>query len=234
MTIFDVSDTNDTIPYPEIDPEARFQADCTTLRRLKESRAVLKNILDQWDDAIEHWQKSCNRQSLRLSIKSLPDDILAIIFEHAHDFLNDRNAPLAISHVNRRFRHVALSTPRLWSHLHDSATAAELQEYLFRSKSVDLSIYIPRVADDESNPLGGRKSLGGMPIVTRQQFLDIVAPQSHRWRAFSYCDEASEPDVEFTNHALALALHLPRLKSMLLAVAEYIQGPPAERLFYDS
>ncbi|TDL20816.1 hypothetical protein BD410DRAFT_804719 [Rickenella mellea] len=63
-------------------------------------------------------QRQCRRLAFQEGIKRLPDEILVYIFEFGHRSTNYNDFALTVSRVCRRFRGVALTTPRLWTRLH--------------------------------------------------------------------------------------------------------------------
>jgi len=90
-------------------------------------------------------------------VSSVPDEIIAAIFKevcffdgytHRENSMPRRQLPSIVlaSHVNRRFRHIAIGTPMLWTNidLHlSSITDLHLMDvYLERSKSSLLDIHI--------------------------------------------------------------------------------------------
>ncbi|KAH8107516.1 hypothetical protein DFH11DRAFT_1549449 [Phellopilus nigrolimitatus] len=78
---------------------------------------------------------------------------------------------VSLSHVSRRFRTVALSLPRLWSHVSDIQGLEEIQTFLMRSKKTGLSIELGHCLKPEG---------GG--YLTFTDFLQNVADHSGRWR----------------------------------------------------
>src|ERR1700676_2148959 len=95
-------------------------------------------------------------------IYSLPDEILADIFEVGHTPLSPIPAPRAglafeilVSQVTRRWRNVAICTPHIWSRIEISPTTGRhlVAVYLRRSGVVPLDLFIdfePRYVDSEA------------------------------------------------------------------------------------
>ena len=96
-----------------------------------------------------------NAKAKAAVISSLPEEILAIIFETGHvaSSVEKTNRPfeIRVSHVSQRWRNIALQTPRIWTNICrvsyqqclDSITA-----YLERSKAVTLDLYISTGSQD--------------------------------------------------------------------------------------
>ncbi|KAK0457487.1 uncharacterized protein EV420DRAFT_1236415, partial [Desarmillaria tabescens] len=89
------------------------------------AREMLDGLVRKRDVFAEHLK---NAKALLHPIRSLSDDILREIFAYCgkdwddfyatytpHDSLNTTLPPWTISQVSRKWRHVAVSTSRLWS-----------------------------------------------------------------------------------------------------------------------
>jgi hypothetical protein len=74
----------------------------------------------------------------------LPPELLQIIFEFAVDH-NDHGFQCAtqISHVSRKIRRIAISTPRLWSYIHCSMAKSESSIFEFWDRTLDRVKDIP-------------------------------------------------------------------------------------------
>ncbi|TDL26219.1 hypothetical protein BD410DRAFT_800790 [Rickenella mellea] len=75
---------------------------------------------------------------MRDGLKELPDEILAGIFQAGHDmdgFGHNRFA-VSVSQVSRRFRDVALHTPRLWTRFRLGDHPLQISAYVSRSSNV--------------------------------------------------------------------------------------------------
>jgi hypothetical protein len=114
-------------------------------------------------------------------IDSIPPEIIGKFFGWGKRFSMDArydptnqassyNFELAVSHVNRRLRDVAIGTSLLWTDIDLSLlkSADALATYLKRSKSLPLDI-----------------RLGAHGSVALGKLLDILIPQIHRWRSLS-------------------------------------------------
>ncbi len=111
-----------------------------------------------------------------IRIEELPDEILASIFEagHSPSIASGYPAqyPIAISHVCRRFRNVALGTPKLWTTLSSTYCEDQLRSFLLRSKAAELCLYL----NDHAV---------GWPH-RRLHFFASVTSHAERWRDVQY------------------------------------------------
>lgn len=84
-----------------------------------------------------------NTLNMASDIAVLPDEILALIFEGANELGN--GLPLIVTQVTRRWRDIAISTPKLWSKIkliqHEGFEPIPLAELYFnRSKAVPFDL----------------------------------------------------------------------------------------------
>lgn len=105
---------------------------------LKELRKALRSLLNYADYSIYKIQDALSPLVLCDGLSVVPDDILALIFEKAFEAAPWSTSSLAA--VNRRFRNVALSLPRLWSILPEQNGKHTFDLYLARSKDVGLTV----------------------------------------------------------------------------------------------
>lgn len=110
---------------------------------LKELRKALRSLLNYADYSIYKIQDALRPLVLCDGLNVVPDDILALIFEKAF-----KGAPLStrsLAYVNRRFRNVALSLPKLWSVFPEHSGKHTFDLYLDRSKDVGLTVDLRNV-----------------------------------------------------------------------------------------
>lgn len=105
---------------------------------LKELRKALRSLLNYADYSIYKIQDALSPLVLCDGLSVAPDDILALMFEKAFEAAPWSTSSLAA--VNRRFRNVALSLPRLWSILPEQNGKHTFDLYLARSKDVGLTV----------------------------------------------------------------------------------------------
>ncbi|TDL30170.1 hypothetical protein BD410DRAFT_780711 [Rickenella mellea] len=114
----------------------------------------------------------------QLSLESLPDELVRMVFQLGSDSYgtscSDQNFPIHISHVNRRFRCIALQTPCIWSRLDNFLPRHQLETYIHRSASAKLSIFVNLFESQYRSP----------SILS--DFLKITALHCHRWVSFQY------------------------------------------------
>ncbi|KAH8111846.1 hypothetical protein DFH11DRAFT_552153 [Phellopilus nigrolimitatus] len=113
---------------------------------------------------------------LHSGILSLPDDVLALIFESSlldgDEYENMHPwAEHCISYVCRRFRSISLGLPKLWSHVTSYMSKKWVDIRLLRSKTVGLAVDIH---DNRYNQYGNTISRFGQQVV----------PHAHRWQSF--------------------------------------------------
>jgi hypothetical protein len=146
------------------------------------------------------------------SVSSIPNEILATIFKEvcASDGYSgdgtdaprsDLPSMVLVSHINRRFRHVAIDTPSLWArvHIHLSSTVDIhlMDAYFERSKSNVLRIWIIGVTHqlDSVHKVVGR-----------------LLPHTGRWKTLSVLS-----DTETIMRQIVLSLQylcVPQLESI--------------------
>ncbi|KDQ13766.1 hypothetical protein BOTBODRAFT_33208 [Botryobasidium botryosum FD-172 SS1] len=117
---------------------------------------------------IEHTPTKAVVREPKNPIRSLPNEVLAIIFEFAclagwHD---GWEPPLCITAVSKLWREIALHTPRCWATITSIRTA---EAYIPRAKQAPLEIE------------HGLRSTGSL-----SDFLSLVAPHSDRWRSADF------------------------------------------------
>ncbi len=144
---------------------------------------------------------------LSKGLASLPDDLLALIFEFASPPGEGTRQAVWLSHVSRWFRRVALNACRLWTTLHTDSTRKELKTLIARSgKTTDLHIVVHKSDDD----------------VDINDFLDICTPMVSRWSTFTISceldnwdgDELETVDGTMRDVFRRYQLALPRLREL--------------------
>lgn len=134
-------------------------------------------------------------------ITSLPDEILLIIIEHilstSRSKFEDGTTPrlppalsiVKVSHINRKFRRVALSNPQLWTHISGCERRPKMglvKACLKRSRNLPLTVHLYVYID----PLFGRSC---------DKVLKAAKPHSPRWRSvifrFAHISWSSESRI---------------------------------------
>ncbi|TDL30118.1 hypothetical protein BD410DRAFT_798528 [Rickenella mellea] len=179
-----------------------------TYRALRGQKAIQARLLQEMqmvEAKISFLQMSCNKLALRRGLHLLPDEILAQIFEagYTSDLKGNRFA-LTISHVNRRFRHISLRIPHLWSTVTNYQSISELGEFLARSKQAGLSV---RISEQRAT------------MAPADIFIPLVTQHSDRWvelvHEYNY-------DMSADGSLLSRSvLYLPNLKR-LIDYSEYL------------
>ncbi|KAH8111956.1 hypothetical protein DFH11DRAFT_1745393 [Phellopilus nigrolimitatus] len=118
------------------------------LKSLQMTLNVLSNLAKETTSAI---QSILCPLVLQDGIESLPNEILAMIFEYfCVNKDADTNCPVILSHVSRRFRGLALGLPCIWANIDlDSFQSQDkLATWLSRSKESRLDLKIAREIPD--------------------------------------------------------------------------------------
>lgn len=137
------------------DRQHRVRLLSKSLEEVATKRCALLRELQDLDDHERILQKELDAlHNLDAPIAILPDEVLALVFEEGRH-LQDRPVHFGIiaSHVIRRWRTVALSTPRLWTSIRcivpEDGSATDLNELLgrlatlfFRANSSPLELYL--------------------------------------------------------------------------------------------
>lgn len=95
----------------------------TTLHDLEDVRIVLAGLLASLEATIVDMKKRIHPLVHGMGLASIPDEILSEIFEYElelNDIVSTSKTTGTLSLVCRRFRRVALNTPRLWSRISKS------------------------------------------------------------------------------------------------------------------
>ncbi|TDL26220.1 hypothetical protein BD410DRAFT_784290 [Rickenella mellea] len=127
------------------------------------------------------------RQTMRTweDLELMPDEILADIFQAGHDM--DQHGhyrfALSVSQVSRRFRDVALNTPRLWTRLWLEDHPLQVFAFLARSSTVS-ALEINAISSHDH-------------VTVLSSFLNLLVPHSNRWLSLRFKD----------NKQTRLALH---------------------------
>ncbi|TDL17485.1 hypothetical protein BD410DRAFT_901458 [Rickenella mellea] len=177
------------------------------LRYLKLTGDALHVMLHSVDSGIHALQAPCVAIALQRGIHSIPDDILAHIFEVGYHSCDDQGSrdshhfSVAVSHVSRRFRMVALRTPRIWTRLSNWMKTSQLETFSYRSKAADLIITATTDEYDDPN-------------ISLEAFLAITLPSHSRWSEFTY--DILEHHNLFPQAILSQTRNLtfPRLRSL--------------------
>lgn len=116
----------------------RLHSGKAALHSLKELKKALQPLLNYANYSIYKVQDALRPLVLHNGMNIVPDEILAVIFEKAFE-----SAPWStryLASVNRRFRDVALSLPKLWSVLPRFQGMEAFNLYLARSRDAGLIV----------------------------------------------------------------------------------------------
>lgn len=121
------------------------------VRAVKQATLILKQPLKRIyaHSAVSPFKRNGN--CVNSQLPEFPDEILALIFEAGHGTADDTAwFELLVSGVTRKWRDIALSTPRLWSRIRIMMLSKELDFialYLQRSASLPIEIIIAPCSD---------------------------------------------------------------------------------------
>ncbi|KAF5338708.1 hypothetical protein D9611_013346 [Ephemerocybe angulata] len=121
----------DFLEFPEkqlVELDSKIAEVDLQLRELQNKRDSLEWVASPLRQAVK-----AHRAVISLA-RRLPDDVYQEIFPYclpvgSYPTPNPLDAPIVLTHVCRRWRHIAHSTPRLWSRLHIKPLAKVTDEY---------------------------------------------------------------------------------------------------------
>ncbi|KLO08303.1 hypothetical protein SCHPADRAFT_944572 [Schizopora paradoxa] len=166
----------------------------TVAHEIDSMTSILKHLTDTATELGRQYKGILNPVMSKLSkgISSLPDEVLAMVFESAVRAAGQEGVEQAkrLSHVSRRFRAIAISECNLWTNFRSSSSREELETLVSRSGSnthIHIHIYIPI-------------STSTLPF---EDFLKICSPTSFRWNSMMIGDLSYNTNVRFdsTNSA---------------------------------
>lgn len=134
-----------------------------TLDHLEKARSLIPNLIKVFEKCIPILNSLSTTLSVRNAFRALPDDVVAIIFEHACDA--DRNSDTAgsLSRVSRRFRRISLALPALWSELSSKESLGVNRMRYHRTGAVGFGVHLWCRRDPE----GKRKQHYGVDRVRK-------------------------------------------------------------------
>ena len=158
------------------------------------------------NDAVNH-RSNCDGQSLDLPIDKVPDELLALIFNHLDDrtsLPNHKPVPHIMSSVNRRWRRIAIDLSSLWSHIILSFKKFRLSPSTYverpslwiersRTSPLDISIDLSHVV---SAPGGSEEPLLNLvlPYIDQWRYLNVIVDHTRDINSFAIAlDSAAAP-----------------------------------------
>ncbi|KAI0088978.1 hypothetical protein BDY19DRAFT_159309 [Irpex rosettiformis] len=211
---------------------SRYHELSLQLQSLEDSRAVILAQLADLDARIRLVQAE---RAAVVPLNTLPDDVMHLILEEActHPFARCKSGDsyakdpaITMSHVSRRWRQLALSTPKIWKCIHVTVPGPSFYDNivkLFLSRSAELPLSIILVCLDENlrsiDAVHQRLQLHRAGLVRRCWTLLCTASQ--RWVSCTLlCNE--HPVVDFVQEQL-VNLQFPNLQILHV----YFQSCPA-------
>jgi hypothetical protein len=172
------------------------------MQALEEKIASVLNKRDALEIESREVEKFMDGHSRLLSpARKLLPEILQEIFFHclpvAHNAVLDiREAPLLLGRICSHWRHIAYSTPRLWTSIHilahpisttnPSSSSREIARKEAISSWLSRSGILPLSISMYCNGIT-TSSMTGEPINSEiQPYLDVVVSHAHRWKAIYF------------------------------------------------
>lgn len=200
MQLYSLYD-RDTVTFPDSSHSVS-----SYLAQIRVLRATVDALNKTVDEKATRLKEECWDNILVRGIAELPDELLALVFELAYDNDTDgSHLAIQLSHVCRRFRAVALHTPRLWSTLAASQRPDEYQTFISRSRTADLTIIVDFPFRKPS-------------FMLIADFMNDVFPLSNRWGELQFhrmplFDDEWGAFRELTD----IDVFLPRLQTLVVA-----------------
>ncbi|TDL30180.1 hypothetical protein BD410DRAFT_780721 [Rickenella mellea] len=190
-------------PTRDSEDASGHEARLATLRILKASRNAQQLILKATEKEIYRLKEETSATILQRGIQSLPDDLVREIFYAGFNLygcsLGSESYPFKLSHVNRRFRTIALETPRIWTRLSNASSSAQLGYRIERSKAAWLNICVMAFGGADDYPC------------SVAEFLEIATPLSSRWESFEYVVRIPETTEYGTSYTYRALLYYPNV-----------------------
>ncbi|KAH8110783.1 hypothetical protein DFH11DRAFT_1618652 [Phellopilus nigrolimitatus] len=169
------------------------------LRNLERSRDALFSLFQSADQKIANLRQQV--QQTQCYVQKLPNELLTLTFKLVHGTFGAEDIEIALSHVCKRFRTIALNIPTLWTRISDIMCPQWIKTRLSRSKQVGLLVEIRRSKWDEQI----------------DSFMSEVLPLAERWLEFRlFATELDEYDDELNTQLREryADLELPNLQKL--------------------
>ena len=184
------------------------QASLQCLRKAGDVLLALQKSLQTTTDALK---KTLLPLELNRGIDTLPDSILAHIFEFVAASYSDkwRQWPhLKLSLVNRRFRDVVSNSPRLWRSISEHFDPETTRTFLSKSKAAGLEVNLGAWWPD--GYIGAR-------FAQIPEALPMVLPHAGRWEELNLCFAAVEQKLLDDTFNSLTSFRLPRLRDLKIS-----------------
>ncbi|OCB87103.1 hypothetical protein A7U60_g5838 [Sanghuangporus baumii] len=192
---------------PDSDVEQTATSLLDTIQQLKRVSQLLDALSNSAKAFISALREKSTPIIFQHGITSLPDEVLTKIYEYIKDHydpvpaMDENGANRKYSRSNKynvcqRIRHLAKSSPTLWTTLHSRMHREEFKMYLKRSKNAHLSIIFPSPCPDRSF----------------YKFLSDILPHNQRWKEVTI---ECASDVPFAWESLnARSMQIPELQKL--------------------
>ncbi|KLO15274.1 hypothetical protein SCHPADRAFT_902563 [Schizopora paradoxa] len=147
-----------SIPNKHLHPRLRkLDGVKSTVRQLQKAQSLIPNVIRVLEKCFPLLDNLSMTLSVRNAFRALPDDVVAIVFEHACD--GDRSSATAgsLSRVSRRFRRISLALPSLWSELSSKDSLGINRMRYHRTGAVGFGVHLWCRQDpknEETHPCG--------------------------------------------------------------------------------
>ncbi|TDL16115.1 hypothetical protein BD410DRAFT_647601 [Rickenella mellea] len=192
----DIWDERSDVSFAK-DVHPPYPLDLLAFRRaLSEAKACMAALQDIKYRLTRRIRTLKNRCALVLSdgLNRLPDEILANVFGIGHISSDDHKFSLTVSHVCHRFRAVALNTPLLWTRICTHFVPRLTKAFISRAGQMHLDV-----------TFSWQKKLQSKRM---DKNLEILRPNSHRWRSLRLHSVPSISQVQSLRHQLSQPRYL--------------------------
>lgn len=152
------------------------------IEKAKAAHAYLSRKTRDLAKLSRNLQSECNTLKNQLApVLSLPDELLGVIFEAlSSDIILMSDSPpiqISLSHVSRRFRHIAMSTRRLWTRIEVSLYTPfdMIISYLQRSRSFPFDLRFDIDANQGSDSSSDSEFESDVSLYTDAEWKTIMS-----------------------------------------------------------
>lgn len=220
----------------EVD-QARISTLSKRLKTIEKARKELTRQLEELElEAIAKRSELASLRNEGAPISSLPDEVLAIIFEIGQQIPRGYSNykvwqpfELAITHVTRHWRFLALGTPQLWTKVMRSQFQQRfnsISAYLRRSEPLpfDLDIHIGGSSELDSEEDSNENSIAEQEMEDIDPFFHLIKPHLERCKHLFIDSEEHSEGVAFLR--LLSSVRASSLRSMDVSFGDGLRGDP--------
>jgi hypothetical protein len=160
-------------------------------------------------------------------VETVPNELLVSIFQLGRGLTrrtqSEISFPVVASHVSRRWRHVAIHTPALWTNIFACSlqSLGRVEAFILRSAEYNLDI---------TCDWSGRGLAEIYPLWVIADCVDMLARHSHRWREFVFkTDNSLHVDAVVSRLGQIAACRIQALRLLFFNDRQVV--PPNRQLF---